>query len=325
MNLPKLILVAVDPAMRPTAATRRALEIARRAKSRVHLCMPVFDVRIDATAELVHPEVERLAREQYIETRMRWLAAWSAELVEQGVDTSCEVIWAKAAHEALLARVIEMSPDLVVKDLVRESFLRRWSVVRSAESRLARLCPAPLMLVQEDAPAMPARIGVAVDPTHPHARPSELDDAVVKAALPLAMLANAPLDLMHVFPHRRASEGRSATLDAKIEDLRREDADAFAKFAARYSVPPDRRSLLSGEPAEELLRHAEEKRLGLLVIGSQYLTAVDRFLLGSTAESLISQSPCDLLLVRPTGFRDELARHQDLDALRERYAGQTVS
>lgn len=324
MNLPKLILVAVDPAMRPTAATRRALEIARRAKAKIHLCMPVFDARIDAAAELVHPEVERLAREQFIETRLRWLAAWCPELVEQGIEASCEVIWAKAAHEALLARVIEMSPDLVVKDLVRESFLRRWSVVRSAESRLARLCPAPLMLVQEDAQALPARIGVAVDPSHPHARPTELDDAVVQAAVPLAMLANAPLELMHVFPHRRGYEGRTTPLDAKIEDLRREDADAFAAFAARYSVPADRRSLLSGEPAEELLRHAEDKRLGLLVIGSQYLTAVDRFLLGSTAESLITQAPCDLLLIRPRGFRDELARHQDLDALRERYAEQTV-
>lgn len=325
MKLPQLILVAVDPAMRPTAATRRALEIARRAKSRVHLCMPVFDERIDAAAELVHPEVERLAREQYIEVRLRWLAAWCAELVEQGIDTRCEVIWAKAMHEALIARVIEMSPDLVVKDLVRESFLRRWSVVRSAESRLARLCPAPLMLVQEDAPAMPTRIGVAVDPSHPHARPGELDDRAVQAALPLAMLANAPLELLHVFPHRSRYELRTTSLDAKIEDLRREDAALFAQFATRYSVPADRRALLSGDPAEELLRHADENRLGLLVIGSQYLTAVDRFLLGSTAESLVAQAPCDLLLIRPQGFLDELARHQDLDKLRTRYMGQRLN
>lgn len=324
MKLPKLILVAVDPAMHPSAATRRALEIARRARARVHLCMPAFDLRIDATAELVHPDVERLAREQFLETRLSWLAAWTAELVEQGLQASCEVIWAKAPHEALIARTLEMSPDLVVKDLVHESFLRRWSVVRSSDAKLARLCPAPLMLVQEEAQPLPAHIGVAVDPSHPQARPSELDDRVVRAALPLAMLANASLELIHVFPCRRGQEGRSAKLDELIEDMRREDAEAFAQFADRYSVPPERRSLHAGDPVEELLKHAEASRIGLLVIGSQYLSGIDRFLLGSTAESLIAQAQCDLLLVRPQGFAAELARHQDLEALRERFAGKTL-
>lgn len=319
MNLPKLILVVVDSTMRQTAATHRAVELARRARARLHLCMVAFDPRIDATAELVHPDVERLARERFLEVRLRWLAQWTAELAAQNLAATCEVMWARSEHEALLARVLEMSPDLVVKDLAHESFLRRWSVVRSADSRFARMCPAPLMLVQADAPVLPTRIAVAVDPAHPHARATELDERIVQIALPLALAANATLELVHVFPYSRSEEGMSAKLDELIEQMRREDATAFGKFADRYSVPEDRRVLLGGNPIQELLTRVEARGIGLIVLGSPYRGGLDRFMLGSTVEALIAQASCDLLLVRPDGFAAELARHQDLGALQARY------
>ena len=307
MKQPELILAIVDPEMHQSAATRRAIELARRCGARLHLCMPVFDLRIHATADLVDPEVEQLARQQYIDQRMRWLAEWSAELASQNIRTSCEVLWARKAHEAVIETVRELSPDLVVKDLRRESFLRRWSTIKTSDWRLIRLCPVPLMLVQEDAPILPVRVAAAVDPVHPQARPTELDDRVVRTALPMAMAANAELELIHVFPYRRDDEGMSVKMDEVIERLRREDTDAFASFARGYSVPAERRVLLGGDPVKELLEHVEASGVDLLVIGSQYRGGFERLLLGSNAESLISHANCDLLLVRPDGFTGEPA------------------
>lgn len=308
MSLPQLILAVVDPAMRQSAATRRAVELARRCGARLHLLMVAFDARIDATAELVSPDVERLARDHFIEQRLRWLAEWTAELVAHKLRASCEVLWAKATYEAVIDKALELSPDLVVADLHRDSFLRRWSVVRTADWRLARLCPVPLMLVQSEAPSLPALVAAAVDPSHPHARATELDARVVQAALPMAMACGAPIELVHVFPHRHGSEGLAAEVDALFERLRREDSAAFHEFAQARSVPAESRVLLEGDPVEELLRHAERRDVGLLVIGSQYRHGLDRLLLGSHAEALIAQAGCDLLLVRPDGFAAELAR-----------------
>ena len=62
MSLPQQILALVDPTMHQTAATRRAVELARRCGARLHLLMVAFDERIDATAELVDPEIANLAR-----------------------------------------------------------------------------------------------------------------------------------------------------------------------------------------------------------------------------------------------------------------------
>lgn len=319
MDMPRSILAAVDSGMRPSAATRRAIELSRRTGARLHLLMPVYDARIDATSERIDAEVARLASDQFIGTRLRWLADWTAELAAQNLRASCEVVWARASHEALLARVLEQAPDLVVKDLEHDSFLGRWPVIRTTIWRLLRTCPSPLMLVQPDAPLMPSRLAAAVDPSHPNARSSGLDDRVVKAALPLAMVANATLDLVHVFPFRREDSGTSAKLDEVVDEVRTEDRRIYNEFAERYSVPRDRRVLLGGSPAVEILNHAQAHSIDLLVLGSEYRGAWDRFLLGSTAESLISQAGCDLLLVRPEGFARQLAKHMDLDALRTRY------
>ena len=317
MSLPKLILAVVDPAMRTTVGTRRAIELARRSGARLLLFMCAFDARIDATAELVDPEVERLAREQFIQVRLRWLAEWTAELVSQDLHASCEVTWARKEYEAVIGKVLETGADFVVKDLRRDTVMRRWSAIRSTDWRLARLCPVPLMLVQEDAPLLPSRVAAAVDPSHPDAHAAGLDDGVVHAALPVAMACGASLELLHVFPYRRADEGLAAKMDELIEELRRDDRLAFNRFADRHSVASEQRLLLGGEPVAEILRHAQTAKIDLLVIGSQYRSGLDRLLLGSHAEALIAQAACDLLIVRPDNFARELARHRAFETLRQ--------
>lgn len=312
MSLPQQILALVDPSMHQTAATRRAVELARRCGARLHLLMVAFDERIDATAELVDPEIANLARARYIDERLHWLAEWSVELTAQELRVTCEVQWAKSLHDAVIAKVLEIKPDLVVGDLHRESFLRRWSVIRSSDWRLARLCPAPLMLVHPDAAILPALVAAAVDPSHPQARAAGLDERVVQIALPIAMAAGAPIELVHVFPHHRQNDRLSAKMDELIEQLRAEDRAGYWTFADQHSVPTESRVLLDGDPVEELLRYAERRDVGLLVIGSQYRRGLDRLLLGSHAEALIAQAACDILLIRPDGFLEDLQRHHAL-------------
>lgn len=319
MNPPKKILVVVDSSTRHTPALHRAVELARRSGASVHLLMPVFDARIEATAELVDAEVQKLAMQQFSDQRLHWLSSVTAELVAQGLRASCEVLWAPALHDAVLARVIETQPDLVVKDLERERLMRRWSVIRPADWKLARLCPAPLMLVQTGASLLPRRIAAAVELAGGGQGKNGLDDRLLQTALPLAMVAGAEINLLHVFPYRAADEGFNSKLDAVLESLRCKDAEAFDQFAARHSVPQDRRRLLEGDPALEIQMHVEDERVDLLVLGTVHRGAFERFLLGSNAETLLAHAVCDILLIKPEGFLADLGRHKDLDALQRRY------
>lgn len=319
MSMPQSILVVVDASMHETPAVQRAVEIARRAKARLHLCMPAFDRRIDAAAELVHPDVERLAREQYFNERLRWLTGVTTELASRGLNASCEVIWTPFMHDAVIAKVLEFGHDLVVRDLEPETFLGRWSSVRGTDWKLARLCPVPLMFVKASSPVMPRHIAAAVDPGHAQSRASGLDDRILSFGLPLALAMDARLDLLHVFTHRPEDEGLSAKLDELLETMRTTDRQAFDAFADRHSVPADRRVFMGGRSVEEICRYVEDNGVELLIIGSEYRGGIERFFLGGTAEQLVAHAPCDLVLVRPEGFGATLARHRDLEALCARY------
>ena len=57
-------------------------------------------------------------------------------------------------------------------------------------------------------------------------------------------------------------------------------------------------TVVSGYPATEILRLAEERGIDLLVMGSHGLTGLAHVLFGSTAERIVRRAGCSVLTVR---------------------------
>jgi nucleotide-binding universal stress UspA family protein len=55
---------------------------------------------------------------------------------------------------------------------------------------------------------------------------------------------------------------------------------------------------VTGHPAKELVRIAQQKQVGLLVVGTRGLTGLKRFLLGGTSQEVVLHSPASVLVVR---------------------------
>ena len=58
--------------------------------------------------------------------------------------------------------------------------------------------------------------------------------------------------------------------------------------------------IVAGIPYEEILRHAEEKNVSLIVLGTQGRKGIDHFLFGSTAERVVRNASCPVMTVRMT-------------------------
>jgi nucleotide-binding universal stress UspA family protein len=67
-----------------------------------------------------------------------------------------------------------------------------------------------------------------------------------------------------------------------------------AHVGCRIDVEP----VALGNPAMELVRIADEESAGLLVVGSQGLTGIERFLLGSVSERVLRHAHCSVLIVK---------------------------
>jgi len=59
--------------------------------------------------------------------------------------------------------------------------------------------------------------------------------------------------------------------------------------------------LLEGNPADELIRYAEENGMDIIVMGTLGKTRLDRLLLGSVAENVVRHSKIPVMVVRDKG------------------------
>jgi nucleotide-binding universal stress UspA family protein len=72
---------------------------------------------------------------------------------------------------------------------------------------------------------------------------------------------------------------------------------------------------LEGDPAAEIVRHAEDAGLDLIVMGTHGRTGVERLLMGSVAEKVMRAAACSVLVVKlPKGQSKADRPHAELCA-----------
>lgn len=57
--------------------------------------------------------------------------------------------------------------------------------------------------------------------------------------------------------------------------------------------------IVTGEPAAEILRFAEENKIDLIFLGYKSFNLIEQILVGSTADKVIRYAKCSVLIYRP--------------------------
>lgn len=91
-----------------------------------------------------------------------------------------------------------------------------------------------------------------------------------------------------------------AELAAQAERDRAAAEQHLSQYVAQITDAGRRASALVrvGDAASELLAAAEERGADLIVVGSQGLSAIERFLIGSVSENVVRHAACSVLVVR---------------------------
>ena len=136
---------------------------------------------------------------------------------------------------------------------------------------------------------------------------SETAGKAVDAAIQLAKLCDAPLDVVSAYEPvpkgRLREEARQAPDDTQWMINPREDVDATLEEAAErveeagVEVETFARQ---GDPADAILDVAEEQNADLIIVGNKGMTGAKRFLLGSVPNKVSHHAPCSVLIIRTT-------------------------
>lgn len=306
----KSILTAVaDPTARQQLAVRKAALLAAASGARVtlfHAFSQPFPLPqpLPSSPEAILRAVAKNKRAQ--------LERMAAPLRKKGLRVDCEVAWDFPPAQAIVRRVLAGKPDLVVAGSHRHTRLGRWFLA-NADWDLIRECPCPVWFVKRDKLRARPLVLSAVDPTHAHAKPSGLDDRLLAAAEAVSAQLSGRTALVYVEDMMRTAPlavlpALSGLLMAAPAALHAELKVAVGRLAQRHGVPASAALICSGLPAETIPATAAKLGADLLVMGAVSRNGLSQAFIGSTAEAVIDAAACDVLIVKPRGFRTTVPR-----------------
>jgi universal stress protein E len=304
--------------MDPADEAGDALHHGARLAGSLGVPLHLFAVEFDQAMEGSHFRVtERLeaARESRVQASREWLDAAAQPLREQGLEVQAHAEYGNPRHEAVARRALESGAALTVMRTHQHPWLAR-ATLGAADWQLIRICPSPLLLVKRRPWREAPRLLAAVDPSHRDDRHARLDHAILDLAERLGGALGAETWVAHCMLPMAALESTAAlsmmpeALGTSAEDyageLQQQSRAAVLNLLEGRSIPTERLRLAEGRPEKELPRLAAELEADVLVTGGVSRSRMEQVFIGGTAERLLDRVDCDLLVVRPPGFRSGL-------------------
>jgi universal stress protein E len=310
----KTIVVAVrDPAARKQVAVQKAARIAGRCGAKLTL-FHAFSTPYPVPRAL--PTDPAGILEAIATERRHQLQALAKPLRAAGLKVHCEVAWDFPPAEAVVRHVLATKPDLLVAESHRHSTVARWFLANT-DWELIRECPCPVWFVKTPRFAKRPLFLAAVDPTHARAKPSRLDDRLLAAAATAMTGTDGRLALMHAEDVLRPLPAAVITgvivpdvLQAEIDRTRAATRRGLDRLAARHGASDAERIMRAGLPADVIPAAAAQLKADVLVMGVVSRSGLQRPFIGDTAEAVLDAVDCDLLIVKPQGFRTSVPRRR---------------
>jgi len=281
------IVVAVAALEAEDPLLKTAVELADSVGATLYV---VHAFHVPDAALSPYPEMSYFSPEILTEVREdmdRRLAAHVRQFTDS--DRVVTRVVASTAELAVLDTAREVGADLIVTGATRRGKLGR-VLLGTTSQRVIRAAEAPVLMVHGESRREPRRVLFTTDLTEMSITAHRAGLALVRtfagdAALEMRCLLVADYDV-HLPPPLGDSAVAEIAGPKLNEFLRRVSPDKPIEGRVRVGHPPD-----------EIIAEAEEWDADLLVLGTHGRTGASRFLIGSVAESVVRDAPCDVLVI----------------------------
>lgn len=319
------ILADIDPdrisdAGRAPAPVDRALQLSKVTGASIDLLL-CDHMESLADGVLFDNESAGRARTEYRRQMKDWLEAQAVNIRTDGTSVTTHVESHSPRYEAILDKAGAIQADLIVRAARKHSRINRLFFTPT-DWELIRRAPQLLWLVKKemDPLASGLRVLAAVDPSHPEEKKAGLDSKLVAVASSLANLFGGSIHIFHAYrpgamvaPIAAASHHGavpalqlSSELSGELEKHRKLELRRLSEAAG---IPEDHVHLVAGATRQTLDELVEQLEIDVVVAGAVARGRLERLLLGSTAEGILDDVHCDVLVVKPDGFPGAETRH----------------
>jgi universal stress protein E len=303
------ILVAVkDVRGRASPTLGKAAKLARALGAKLELFHAISDpIAVEALMFADHSadQFEANERGRYLK-RLEMLAT---PLRRNGLEVSTAAEWDYPAHEALIRRARSTHADLIIAERHGSSHVAPW-FLRYTDWELLRDSPVPVLLVKTRRQYTMPKVLAAIDPSHAFAKTSRLDGDILELGARVCAATKGRLHVVHAYtptlmgmsPAQLSVPDATAQISSRAAVQASALLDKALRSARQGSLPAQRRHLVARHPVDAIPELVRKLGCDIVVMGTLSRSGLKRLAIGNTAERLLDDLPCDLLIVKPPAF-----------------------
>lgn len=306
MKTIKKILAVIDPSKDQQIALNRSFELARKSGASITAFLSIYDFSYEMTTMLSREERDAM-RDAVINDRREWINSLLGDNKES-LSIDCQVVWHNRPFEAIIHTVLEQDYDIVLKGTHQHDTLKS-VIFTPTDWHLIRKCPVPLLLVKEHDWPAGGQVLAAVNASSEEETHQALNQTIMNDAVYLSDLIDGNLNLVNAYPGTPvniAIEIPEFDAGQYAESVKAHHINATEKLAEQYNVPFASCYVNEGLPEDVLPQVAKKLDAELVVMGTVGRTGLSAALIGNTAEHVIDSLNCDVLALKPDGYKSPL-------------------
>jgi universal stress protein E len=238
-------------------------------------------------------------RQLFVEHYLKILHELVEEFSAMGISATSAFSEEHNLAEAILAEIKEYEPDLVLKSTHHHSVLRK-SLITNTDWRLIRKCHKPLLLVKPRSWFEKGSVVASVDPLHAKAAQTKLDHQLIETAENVARAFEQTPKVFHCyFPFVGTMFPTATETSEQMQELKVRHETKLNELLASHNIAPENVELTRGDLVPSLIHYLEKSDANILIIGALSRNILERAIVGNTAEKILDDCPCDVLIIKP--------------------------
>lgn len=300
------IMVVIEPEADRQPALDKALRLARGSGAEIELLICDHSRYLEDGFFFDPPRAAELRRE-HVRKNRDLLEEMAVALRDQGIRVRVDARWGRPPYEAIIDKVLEEQPDLLVQSTRHHERIARL-LLSHQDWQLLRFCPCPLLLVKDRDWVEQPSVLVAVDPVHANDKPASLDARLAESGATIAALLRGRMHLYYSCHQPPVSGLYPVQVDPAAYE------EQLEGLQQRHGLEKEQIHIRDEEIEESLPALAGELDTAVVVMGALSRSRLDHLLVGSTAERLLDRLEQDVLVIKPEGTTDTVrkARQESL-------------
>lgn len=302
MNNLDTILVIIDPTVLRDHVIDKAKLLAHRTKAKVELFINCKVIGQESSYYVFDIEKAKNegAKTGSGELQKLLMSELRSEFSSLGIPVNIDLCQAEDLSQSILDKVDKIRPDIILKSTHKHSLLRQ-TLITNTDWQLIRACSVPLLLTKPNGWHKGGHVVAAVDPMHSSSEQGSLDDQLISAAEYIVNTLGHQLSIFHAYYYPEFGNQISEQNSTQSREMRMSHNRKMYELLSRHNVDPEFVNIVNGDTKAEMMHYIEKVGANILVVGAVSRNKLERIVVGSTAEKMLDDIPCDLLILNPNG------------------------